>query len=622
MIDDADPLRRRLAGLAGPARTQTLCELGQLLADRYWRTGPGNPKGLPDLEESIGHLDEAYGYFQPGDGLRGAVAAQLGSLLTARFSGHGGAERDRESAIALLSEGLDSPRLSPPMIAGAHGMIGQLLLSRCGAGAGISPAFGRGSPAQVDSARQAVEHFQTALAGPQLTPEMTELFTAMLAMAEGTAKTLSGQGGFAMSGMIQAMQTLRRLQKQGLGPGLGAIFTMNQPMSETDPLDRAVPVFDGPIPAPRAPGPAPQGPPHTSRSAASVPPAPDADLARHAFRERLGTGDPYTLLTELLVKAADVDVADDLVALATTVVHTGPPTPADHLFLAAALIQRGRATGGPEALDDHADALTSLRAATAGPGELPDAALPLVLRVGAALGDSIDAPVFARLTAALRAVGADALACPQPDTVLLLHASSGRVAAGTERNLPRRTLIAADRPPASGISIVSTLAGPSQLLTLAGRKRPPVDRNPAFVGTGPEIALFRSCYSRSEPTDPTLLHFADVPAVVATPGLVILPPKAEFPTLADAFIDAGCTGVIGWLRPVPARLATVTYLALHHRMGRERMEPAVAVQSVRRWLRTAQRTPLPGLPDDHLADLAAAEPSLRDIAAALVHRGI
>jgi hypothetical protein len=52
-------------------------------------------------------------------------------------------------------------------------------------------------------------------------------------------------------------------------------------------------------------------------------------------------------------------------------------------------------------------------------------------------------------------------------------------------------------------------------------------------------------------------------------------------------------------------------------MGRERMVPAAAVQSVRRWLRTPQRAPLPGLPDDY-----AAEPSLRDLAAALVHRGI
>jgi hypothetical protein len=41
------------------------------------------------------------------------------------------------------------------------------------------------------------------------------------------------------------------------------------------------------------------------------------------------------------------------------------------------------------------------------------------------------------------------------------------------------------------------------------------------------------------------------------------------------------------------------------------------VQSVRRWLRTPERAPLPGLPDDYAGD-----PSLREIAAAFVHRGI
>ncbi|MEU4164838.1 hypothetical protein, partial [Actinoplanes sp. NPDC026670] len=378
-----------------------------------------------------------------------------------------------------------------------------------------------------------------------------------------------------------------------------------------------------PRPATPSPRSTPRTPPRP-RPASSAPettaaPEPDAGAARAAFRDRLGPGDPYALLTELLVKAADVDTADDLVALATTVNHTGPPRPDDHLFLAAALLQRGRATGGPEAADDDTDALASLRAATARTDDLPDEALPLLLRTGALLGPAVDPPVFARLTTALRAVGADALACPQPDGMLLLHASSGRVAIGTERSLPRRTLIAADRPPATGISIVSTVSGHRQLLTLAGRRRPPVDRNPVFVGDRPEMDLFRACYTRTDRADPTLLHFAAEPAVVATPGLVILPPGVAFPALADAFIRAGCTGVIGWLRSVPARLATVAYLALHHRMARERMEPAAAVQSVRRWLRTPQRAPLPGLPADYLD---STEPSLRDIAAALVHRGI
>ena len=96
-------------------------------------------------------------------------------------------------------------------------------------------------------------------------------------------------------------------------------------------------------------------------------------------------------------------------------------------------------------------------------------------------------------------------------------------------------------------------------------------------------------------------------------GLVVLPPAgAGFAALADAFLTAGCTGVVGWLRPVPDRVATVVHLALHARLVTERLEPAAAVHAVRRWLRTPERPAPPHLPAGYAAELATID--LREFA--------
>lgn len=104
-------------------------------------------------------------------------------------------------------------------------------------------------------------------------------------------------------------------------------------------------------------------------------------------------------------------------------------------------------------------------------------------------------------------------------------------------------------------------------------------------------------------------------------GLVVLPPAgAGFAALADAFLTAGCTGVVGWLCPVPDRMATAVHLALHVRLVTERLDPAAAVHAVRRWLRTPERPAPPHLPAAYVAELATID--LREFADALVHRGI
>ncbi|GIF08394.1 hypothetical protein [Actinoplanes siamensis] len=592
-----DELRRELAGLSGPARTGRLFELGQVLTDRYWRSGHGRPGPQPDLDEAIGALTEAYGYFADGDSLRAPLAALLGSLLAARHVAHGGPDSDRETGIERLTEALGST-LSPGQTVLSRLLLGQLHLSRALGRirtGGILPAALRpGGGAQVEAARTAAGHFQLVLAEPELSPQVTTGAQLLLAVAEGIVEAFCGVG-VNLGALTRSVQTLHRLQKQGHDLGMGSILTAGTRMARTDPLDRPVILIEArEEPAPARPTPRPR----------PVPPPGDP---RAELRRLLGDA-PHTLLDR-----PDVATADELVALAVTVAHHGPAGAADQLRLALALALRGRAGDGPGAADDDADARGELRGLAV--EELPADDFPLLLRVARALGEDHAAD---RVTAALRAAGADALGIPQPDGMLLLHAATGRVALGTERTLPRRTLLVADRPPGAGVAIVSTLAGHRQLLDLAGRGRRAIVEEPVLLA-GPEGAELRRCYGRGELLErataadvlarlsATVLHL-DCPAgpdgtlrlaggTELTPeavaavrirrasGVVVLPPGAAFPALADAFLTAGFTGAIGWLGVPEPAAAREIYRELHRRLGAERQPPAVAVHGVRRMFR-------------------------------------
>ena len=98
--DDVESLKARLAALDGPSRVRPLLELGQELANRYVRVGPGSAAALPELNAAIEALNKAYQYFDPGDPLRGQVACQLGWLMGMRHIGHGGASRTGRSAFS------------------------------------------------------------------------------------------------------------------------------------------------------------------------------------------------------------------------------------------------------------------------------------------------------------------------------------------------------------------------------------------------------------------------------------------------------------------------------------------------------------------------------------------
>lgn len=657
MAEDIDGLRAKLAGMRGPVRTYPLHELARLLTDRYWRTGPGKPEAVPDLHEATEALTEAYGYFEPGDELRGFLAVQLGWLLATRHTVHGGPESDRETGIDRLVEGMNCPRQPPAVAPVTQFMLGQLYLSRVTGGfvqgaMTLAVRPGKGSPKQADDARRAAECFRQVLAAPSLGPQVTAGAEAMLTLAEALVSMFGGVPGFDPRTVTRAAQALHRLRKQA-----GPLLSMGSRMADMDPLDRPVVVMDG-SDAP------PARPPATPRPRPAAP-VTDTDALRHALRERLGTdADACAAAGALLADGApptDVDTADELVALATTVVHTGPAVATDHLLLAVALMLRGRADDGPTATADADAALDSVRAAAADVRSLPPPAFTLLLRLSIHLAHRDTAGTFRRtlaeIASALRSVGADALACPLPTGMVLLHAASGRVSLGTERTLPRRTLVVGDRPPAAGIAIVSTLASHAQLLDLAGRRRRAATEEPVFVvdareRAATEVEPLKRCYPRGEilaggtasavlaRRGAAMLHLACpvspdgalrlaagtelcAEAIAAAGpsrpggGLVVLPAAGTgFPKLADAFLTTGCTGVIGWLRPVPPRVASAAYLALHTRLARQPQEPAAVVHAVRRWLRDPDRKPLPGF----TADLAAVD--TRDVAAALVHRGI
>ncbi len=601
-MDELDPLRRELARQDGPARVPHLHELARMLTARYWRTGPSRPDALPDLTEAIEALTEELGHFAADDPLRATVAAHLGTLLGTRHLGHHGPDSDREGGIALLTEALASPRLPFGQSVLARLTLGQLHMKtavgslRTG---GVLPALRPGGGQRVRAARRAADCFRTVLAGPELTPQVTSITRSMLSMAESFADAFGGLGvnPAAVGRMALSFQ---QAQKEWRDLGMGSIFTARARLTGTDPLDRPVLLIEGDedtTPPPRG---------------SEAPPAGRSPDPRREIQDLLKDF-PYGGAAALATKPA-VALADELVALAATVVHGDDATPADHLPLALGLTLRARADQGSATDDDLEDARASLRTAAA--GDLPPESFPLFLRLSHALGE----PGLPGVTAALRTVGADALAVPQPDGMLLLHAATNQVSLGTARSLPRRTLIVTDRPPPAAGSIVSSLASHAQLLDLAGRRRRAIIEEPVLLAgaDGPEL---RRCYGRGELLDhataadvlarlsATMLHL-DCPAgptgallldegTELTPemvaaarirragGLVVLPPGAVFPQLADAFLMAGFTGAIGWLGP--AEQPDEVYRELHRRLGVDRQDPAAAVRSVRRRLRDAAR---------------------------------
>lgn len=524
--DTEKKLRARLEKLTGPARLRPLLELFQLLADRYWRAGPGRPEARPALDGAIGCLDEAYPLLRPDDPLRAQVAIHLGWLLGARQTTHGGPESERQRAIGLLEGAMGATNLPPVFMSIAPFALGQLYLAELvgrlqpldgaallsGSTVGFEPA----------EAERAIDCFRQVLAGNLLGEEIAEGTRAMLTCAEAM-RDLSvalNTGGLSADGidfgpMMRAMATLQEVQRrmaEGAKTGrLPRLPSLIDGKGTVDPLDFPVAVWHGPERVSNDGDHAPR------------PPTPvDVAALRRALRERIaGGGDPYAVLAALLRPDAPPPPAalvDDLVGLATSVTHAAgdAATAADRVVLAVALHLRGRddADGGWGDGDDDRAAAEALSAAADDLPAAPSGAVPLAVdlarlldrrhpagRVGGALHDR-----FAPAAQALRDARVQALAWPRPDgTLLLLHTDDGRFRDGRPGGaLPPRVVVVGAEPLPDDDAVISHVGSAALAGELAGRITLRVTEAPVLVvdprGDQDEAALvglWRGLYPRA-----------------------------------------------------------------------------------------------------------------------------
>jgi hypothetical protein len=418
--DAVSRLRARLATLSGPAQTGTLGQLAQALQERYWRTGPGSPAGLPDLSAAIDALNEAYGYLDRGNALRGQVAAMRGWLLGIRHVAHGGSERDRETGIHLLEESLTFPNLSPAFGATVRLVLGQLYFARVAQSmqsAGFALASGRDrlAPASKADMDRAVTCFREVLAAETISDEITAAARSMLTVAEAMQTMLSGLGGgiagLDFSGMMEVLAVLQKMKDQaggagtaGLGGSYAALVSrlphlpLPDPdaLAALDPLDRPVALIHGPEPS--AP------PTQRVRQPAATAPV-YRDPLRRALHDKVsamtkdhsGSTEIWASATAVLLPDApqpEIEAVDECVALATVVVDGEPaadPVTAgiDRFLLAVSLYLRhslenaGHDAGSGDRL---AGAENLLAAAQAIPPKHP-AAVAILLALGAFLDE-------------------------------------------------------------------------------------------------------------------------------------------------------------------------------------------------------------------------------------------
>jgi hypothetical protein len=409
-------LRAELDKLSGPARTGALVRLGQALAERYWRTGPGSPAALPDLNAAIDALNEAYGYFDPADPFRGHVAAQLGWLLSARNTAHSASEHDQETGIQILEEALTFPSLVPAIGSMARIGLGLLYFSRAAeAMRSIDVAFIRdGAPPGLTSdANRAAECFRAVLS-EAISKDFTDVAQTLLTTVEAMQTLMGGLGagglaGLDLSRMMEAMAMLQKLQEQmsrGGAAGFGSspgpdVSTLQQvwfagadALAALDPLDRPVAVVQGPEP--------PSVPP-TQRigQPPAAAPVDHGDLRRTLHAKLAAVTSDSGAEAEVWAGAAalllptaplpPVDVVDDLVALASMVVEGDGPadtatTGIDQFVLAVSFYLRDRVDDGPDDADRVAGAESLLTAARTVPPDHP-AAIVILRALGAFLDE-------------------------------------------------------------------------------------------------------------------------------------------------------------------------------------------------------------------------------------------
>ncbi|UQU64293.1 hypothetical protein COUCH_35945 [Couchioplanes caeruleus] len=616
MTDSLDAHRAKLARLTGPARTRTLLELGQKLADLYWRQGPGQPAGLPYLSEAIAAIGEAYGYFAADDAWRGQVASQLGWLHGVRFLAHAGPEPDRDAGLALLEEALAFPQLSPVLQDMSRIALGQLYLARATrvlqSPQVAAMLIGPGLPPQaLADAERAAGLFRTVLARPSAGADAVEAVKASLAVAEAfrdaMASVRGGAAGFNFGGMIQAMQAMQDLQRLqnsrsgrgGAFPAMPSLFDADA-MSRLDPLDRPVAVVDAPPPAGPPPAPTPQ----------PAPIVPDpAALRRELHALVAADRNVFAALAAALGpdgRDLAVDAVDDMVALAvaTTAGPGGDDT--DQLLLAVALYLRGRLDADGWALEPGGDF------------ELAGAALARADRTLRATTAEA-APVLNRLAALLdRARPADRFRSQQSPPPQPARTAGPRTGAAPFTDDPwMGTAIVAnprgDRPVASSDAVLLLRAFyPAARLLGAGAAQATPARPETVVAALHTPLLQLSCAvspaGALKLAEDTELPPERIRTARTAGGLAVLPPTGVGLTaLGDALLTAGFRGVVTWKRVVPSRIAALMLFVLHQSLAGDRLDPAAAVAHVRDWMRDPRRPKPTRCPDEYAPTLARRE---------------
>ena len=259
MPDDINELRAELAGLSGTARLLPLLKLGRATAERYWRAGPGTSGGLGNLNAAIEALTEAHGHMTDGDGLRGQVACQLGTLLMARHSLHTEREEDRKAAIRVLEEALATPNLAKVLRSGAgiqlsQAYLGEMFVFFKTPAAAVNLMTGQTPPGLAEDVDRAVHCLRQVLDEGPPSAEIADMAKVMLSMAEAMQMTTKGPaGGFNLQGLTEAMATMQNLQERLLHrgtPGQAApgspflSFGNFQALMNMDPLSRPVTVVE------------------------------------------------------------------------------------------------------------------------------------------------------------------------------------------------------------------------------------------------------------------------------------------------------------------------------------------------------------------------------------------
>ena len=537
-----------------------------------------------------------------------------------------------------------------------------------------------GAPGAVAELDRGADCYRRVLA-TAVQPQFVDVARKMLDIVEPVRTLMASFGSGSLSGPLTAMgpmvQAMQKLESTGFAgmriPAGVSILDVDWP-SRIDTDEWPVPVVEG-----DAPRKAPEQKREAREPRARPTVSADLEAMRRDLRELIGGGDPYAAVADVLRAGEAPDRLDEFVALATGVVYEADPaTGLDHLLLSVALFLRSRRDEGGWADPDdavggdaQAAAQSLLAAAKTIPDEDPDG-IPTLVHLATLLPPGTLAELAAHLgslTATLRTVGAEALYFPETAMPLRWNAVRGCFETADVMSGAQTVVILGDAvPPAAREAvedaIVSYVASLSQLRKLAQREVRPIGEKPVFVAnprgdrepaTMAAMLLRRSFYPSSaglgrlvENADgagtadevrrllgASMVHLdcgitaggalelagpseLDPTGVALEPGgLVILPPDHFLP-LADILLEAGCTGVIGWRRPVPEATAALAVFVLHAQLADRGRPPAEAVREVHRWFRRPDRDMLPQL-------LAGYAERLDDIPAehrtAMVYRG-